>query len=77
MPVIGDLLTNAMAGIAFVGCALASVSPSPAPGGPAPGGPAPAGRRREVVVNGKRVKTIDIHAHCCVPAQSKRTMYMS
>jgi len=24
-------------------------------------------RRREVVVAGKRVKTIDIHAHCCVP----------
>ena len=26
------------------------------------------GRRREVVVNGKRVKTIDVHAHCAVPA---------
>jgi aminocarboxymuconate-semialdehyde decarboxylase len=25
------------------------------------------GRRREVVVAGKRVKTVDIHAHCCVP----------
>ena len=24
-------------------------------------------RRREVVVAGKRVKTIDVHAHCCVP----------
>jgi aminocarboxymuconate-semialdehyde decarboxylase len=24
-------------------------------------------RRREVVVSGKRVKTVDIHAHCCVP----------
>jgi len=24
-------------------------------------------RRREVVINGKRIKTIDIHAHCCVP----------
>ena len=23
--------------------------------------------RREVVVAGKRVKTVDIHAHCCVP----------
>ena len=28
-------------------------------------------RRREVVVNGKRVKTIDVHAHCCVPAAMK------
>ncbi|HAA93965.1 MAG TPA: hypothetical protein DCE33_16075, partial [Rhodospirillaceae bacterium] len=25
------------------------------------------GHRREVVVNGTRVKTIDIHAHCAVP----------
>ena len=24
-------------------------------------------RRREVVVNGKRVKTVDVHAHCSVP----------
>src|SRR5215470_16630556 len=24
-------------------------------------------RRREVVVSGKRVKTVDIHAHCAVP----------
>jgi aminocarboxymuconate-semialdehyde decarboxylase len=25
------------------------------------------GRRREVVVGGKRVKTIDVHAHCVIP----------
>ncbi len=25
-------------------------------------------RRRAVVVNGKRVKTVDVHAHCAVPA---------
>ena len=28
----------------------------------------PFGRRREVVVSGKRVKTVDVHAHCAVPA---------
>jgi aminocarboxymuconate-semialdehyde decarboxylase len=28
----------------------------------------PRGRRREVVVSGKRVKTVDVHAHCAVPA---------
>jgi aminocarboxymuconate-semialdehyde decarboxylase len=28
---------------------------------------APARRRREVVVNGKRVRTVDVHAHCAVP----------
>jgi aminocarboxymuconate-semialdehyde decarboxylase len=29
---------------------------------------APFARRREVVVSGKRVKTVDVHAHCAVPA---------
>ena len=29
--------------------------------------PSPTERRRAVVVNGKRVKTIDVHAHCEVP----------
>ena len=28
----------------------------------------PAARRREVVVGGRRVKTIDVHAHCVIPA---------
>ena len=32
------------------------------------GAGAPEGRRREVVVSGKRVKTVDVHAHCAVPA---------
>ena len=27
----------------------------------------PSGRRREVVVGGRRVKTIDVHAHCVIP----------
>jgi aminocarboxymuconate-semialdehyde decarboxylase len=45
-----------IAGVGFVGCAM--VPPAAAQAG---------GRRREVVVNGKRVKTVDIHAHCAVP----------
>jgi aminocarboxymuconate-semialdehyde decarboxylase len=28
---------------------------------------APAGKRREVSIDGRRVKTVDIHAHCFVP----------
>ncbi len=60
MPIIGDLLTNALAGIAFVGCAMTSAASAPTD--------RPQARRREVAVNGKRVKTIDIHAHCIVPA---------
>jgi aminocarboxymuconate-semialdehyde decarboxylase len=43
------------AALAFIGCGL---SPALAQ---------PARRRREVVVNGKRVRTVDVHAHCHVP----------
>ena len=54
-----ELLGNtaaALAGLAFVGCGLTlDAAAQPAP------------RRREVVVNGKRVRTIDCHAHCHVP----------
>jgi aminocarboxymuconate-semialdehyde decarboxylase len=57
MPITGGLLAGALAGIAFVGCGMTSAAPS-----------TPQARRREVVVNGKRVKTIDVHAHCIVPA---------
>ncbi len=59
MPFTAELVSSAMAGIAFVGCAMAGTSTTPHthvfP------------KRREVVVNGKRIKTVDIHAHCCVP----------
>jgi aminocarboxymuconate-semialdehyde decarboxylase len=49
------------AGIGFVGCDL--------PRAPAADHGAHAhGHRREVVVNGTRVRTVDIHAHCQVPA---------
>jgi len=46
-----------VSGIAFVACGLE--------GGV--GGAQAQARRREVVVNGKRVKTVDVHAHCAVP----------
>lgn len=48
-----------LAGLAFVGCAIGSMRPVPPP--------TPAQRRREVAVGGKKVRVIDIHAHCCVP----------
>ncbi len=47
---------SALAGIAFVECALGSEA-----------GAQTQPRRREVVVNGQRVRTIDVHAHCAVP----------
>jgi aminocarboxymuconate-semialdehyde decarboxylase len=56
MPISGELIAGALAGLAFVGCSLGSAAPAPGQG-----------RRREVVVNGKRVKTVDIHAHTIVP----------
>ena len=59
MPITGGLLAGALAGLAFVGCGMTSSVP--------PQGGQPAPRRREVAVNGKRVKTIDVHAHCIVP----------
>jgi aminocarboxymuconate-semialdehyde decarboxylase len=58
MSITGNLIASAMAGLAFVGCGTTGSAPPPAS----------QARRREVVVNGKRVKTIDIHAHCIVPA---------
>jgi aminocarboxymuconate-semialdehyde decarboxylase len=54
-----DLL-GSLAGIAFVGCGLIS-------GARSQGSP----QRREVVVNGRRVRTVDVHAHCAVPEALK------
>ena len=44
----------------FIGCGLNSATneAQSQPGG---------GRRRQVIVAGKRVKTIDVHAHCVIP----------
>jgi aminocarboxymuconate-semialdehyde decarboxylase len=46
----------AAAGLVFTDCSLIAVSRAQAQA-----------RRREVVVNGRRVRTVDIHAHCAVP----------
>jgi aminocarboxymuconate-semialdehyde decarboxylase len=47
---------GAVAGLVFVGCDLMAARPALGQS-----------RRREVVVDGKRVKTVDVHAHCAVP----------
>ena len=47
--------------IKFCSCSLLSAPHSPADHAQ------PSAKRREVTVAGKKVKTIDIHAHCCVP----------
>jgi aminocarboxymuconate-semialdehyde decarboxylase len=65
MALSGDLVPSTPAsGIAFTGCEMQSAAATTSS---EPHGHAHA-RRREVVVNGKRVKTIDVHAHCAVPA---------
>src|ERR671937_1354435 len=46
---------GALAGLAFVGCDLLAARPARAQG-----------RRRETTIGGKRVKVIDVHAHCAV-----------
>src|SRR5882757_8108180 len=61
MSISGDPV--ATGGIAFTGCAMTGAAPA----GDSHAHAHAEARRREVVVNGKRVKTIDVHAHCCVP----------
>ncbi|HEY9447091.1 MAG TPA: amidohydrolase family protein [Burkholderiales bacterium] len=46
------------ANVVFTGCEIASAAPVHAH---------PGGRRRQVVVKGRRVKTVDVHAHCFIP----------
>jgi len=53
-------VAGAMAGLVFVGCGLvAAAEAQPQSGSATP--------RRQVVVGGRRVKTVDVHAHCAVP----------
>jgi aminocarboxymuconate-semialdehyde decarboxylase len=47
---------GALTGLTSIGCGLASPALAQEPP-----------RRREVVVNGKRVRTVDVHAHCHIP----------
>jgi aminocarboxymuconate-semialdehyde decarboxylase len=49
-----------MADIVFVGCSVTDAAEPPLPSG----GGAP---HRQVVLGGRRVKTVDVHAHCAVP----------
>lgn len=50
---------SALAGAAFMGCELLDARQAHAQGA--------APTRRQVVVNGRRMKTVDIHAHCAFP----------
>src|SRR5918995_2814321 len=66
MSLTGSVVPSAPPGaIAFTDCEMLSAAAGLSPPAHPHGHAHP--RRREVVVNGKRVKTIDVHAHCCVP----------
>ena len=51
---------GAAAGLVFTGCSLVNGASQATTA-------TPPVRRRQVVVGGRRVKTIDVHAHCAVP----------
>jgi aminocarboxymuconate-semialdehyde decarboxylase len=67
MPTRREFLKNmsrTTAGIFFAGCCCANPSFGFAPRAPQSSAPPPANRkRRDVLVNGQRVKVVDIHAH--------------
>ena len=52
-----DDAAGAAAGVVFTGCNVVNS---------AQGQAQPGGRRRQVVVSGRRVKTVDVHAHCVI-----------
>src|SRR5918992_1456279 len=60
MPFSG--IMNTGPNLAFVNCELSTNV-----GASGGSGQVQAQARREVVINGKRVKTVDVHAHCIVP----------
>ena len=55
---------SAMAGMALVGTGVRGATGRPSG---APAQPAGATARRQVVVGGRRVRTVDVHAHCEIP----------
>src|SRR5262244_1717297 len=67
MPISTDAPTSGTAGIAFVDCEISAGAGRSSGGGVH----AHAHRRWEVVIAGKRIKTVDVHAHCIVPDAAK------
>jgi hypothetical protein len=64
MPNRRDFLRHAAGASAGVFCAACGLRRAGAQGAGAAGA---AGKRREVTVGGRRIKTIDVHCHCTVP----------
>src|SRR5512138_683518 len=58
--------TCTVSSMQFTSCHPGAFAAASAEAGTAGAAPGPRSARREVVVGGRRVKTIDIHAHCVV-----------
>src|SRR3982751_3742281 len=69
MPVNGS--AGAGAGIAFVDCEITAGAGASSGGGSGGHAHGHAHKRWEVVIAGKRIKTVDVHAHCIVPDAAK------
>src|ERR1700690_3012127 len=68
MPITPDL--TASGGLVFTGCEISAGGAASSGGGS--GGHAHAHAKRwEVVIAGKRIKPVDVHAHCIVPDAAK------
>jgi aminocarboxymuconate-semialdehyde decarboxylase len=69
MPVSGT--TNAGTGLVFVDCEITAGASASAGGGSSHAHAHAHAKRWEVVIAGKRIKTVDVHAHCIVPDAAK------
>jgi aminocarboxymuconate-semialdehyde decarboxylase len=64
--------TDASAGLVFTGCEISAGASAGSGGGSGHTGHAHAPAKRwEVVIAGKRIKTVDVHTHCIVPDAAK------
>jgi aminocarboxymuconate-semialdehyde decarboxylase len=63
--------TDASAGLIFTGCEITAGASASAGGGSAHAHAHAHAKRWEVVIAGKRIKTVDVHAHCIVPDAAK------
>src|ERR1700683_1411440 len=64
--------TDASAGLVFTGCEISAGARASSGGGRGSPGHAHAHAKRwDVVIAGKRIKTVDVHAHCIVPDAAK------
>src|ERR1700681_5117640 len=69
MPITPDL--TASGGLVFTGCEISAGAAASSGGGSGSGHAHAHAKRWEVVIAGKRIKTVDVHAHCIVPDAAK------